>query len=176
MKIVCISTSSIPAPTAHSMQLMKVCHTIGQLGHQVDLIVPGKPGETWETLAKHYGLTQPFKIKYIRSRPVFKRYDFSLAAVSYAWRQKPDLIYTWLLPAAVLALWVGLPSVLELHDRITGRGAPWLFTQYINSKTQKRLAVITEALVKKLDDQFPGYRDKLEPVLAPNGVELEHYF
>ena len=84
MKIICISTSIIPAPTAHSMQLMKVCHALGQLGHSVELIVPGMAGVTWETLSKHYGLPLSFPIRYLKSIPAFKRYDFSLAALRYA--------------------------------------------------------------------------------------------
>jgi glycosyltransferase involved in cell wall biosynthesis len=175
MKIICISTSVIPAATAHSMQLMKVCHTLGQLGHQVELIVPGNADEAWETLAKHYGLSQPFSIKYIKSKPAFKRYDFSLKAIQYAQRQKPDFIYTWLLPAAVMALWSDMPAILEIHDRITGMGAPWFFKQFLVSKTPKRLAVITDALVKILSRQFPKYEGNVDTVLAPNGVELERY-
>jgi len=175
MKIICVSTSIIPAVTAHSMQLMKVCHALGQLGHQVELIVPGIAGETWKTLANHYGLTQPFDIRYVKSRPVFKRYDYSLTAIQYARRQNPDLIYTWLLPAAVMALRAGLPAVLEIHDRITGMGAPWFFKQFLGSKTPKRLAIITGALVKKLTRQFPKYRGDVDTVLAPNGVELDQY-
>jgi glycosyltransferase involved in cell wall biosynthesis len=175
MKILCISTSIIPAPTAHSMQLMKVCQALGQLGHQVELIVPGKAGEAWEVLANHYGLTRPLRITYFNSRPGLRRYDFSLTAFNYARRQKPDLIYTWLLPVAVMALWADIPTVLELHGQITGRGAPWFFKQFISSKTSKRLAVITDALKKKLDQQFPQYKDNADTVIAPNGVELERY-
>jgi glycosyltransferase involved in cell wall biosynthesis len=175
MNIICVSTSVIPATTAHSMQLMKVCHALGQLGHLVELIVPGNAGEAWETLAKHYGLTLPFSITYIKSRTTFKRYDFSLSAVQYAQRQEPDLIYTWLLPAAVMALWADMPVVLELHDRITGMGAPWFFKQFLGSKTPKRLAVITNALVNKLSRQFPKFDGNVDTVVAPNGVELERY-
>jgi glycosyltransferase involved in cell wall biosynthesis len=157
------------------MQLMKVCHALGQLGHQVELIVPGKAGYAWESLAKHYGLTQPFPITYIKSLPAFKRYDFSLAALRYVHSANPDLIYTWLLPAGVMGLSVGIPTVLELHDRITGRGAPWLFERFVASKTRKRLVVITDALVNKLEDQFPSFRRNADTVISPNGVELEQY-
>jgi glycosyltransferase involved in cell wall biosynthesis len=175
MKIICISTSIIPAPTAHSMQLMKVCHALGQLGHKVELIVPGVTGEAWETLAKHYGLSKVFPIRYLKSIPAFKRYDFSLAALRLARSGKPDLIYTWLLPAGVMSLSIGIPTVLELHDRITGRGAPWLFKLFLASKTKKRLAVITNALAIKLEDQYSSYQGKIDTVIAPNGVELDQY-
>jgi glycosyltransferase involved in cell wall biosynthesis len=165
----------IPAPTAHSMQLMKVCHALGQLGHQVELIVPGKRGIGWNLLADHYGLTKQFGIRYISSITWLKRYDFAFTSIRYARRQKPDLVYTWLLPAAVMAQSAGLPALLELHDRITGRVAPWLFSRFIKSKTPGRLAVITRALIQKLKTQFNDYKDSTDTVLAPNGVELDKY-
>lgn len=175
MKIICISTSSIPAPTAHSMQMMKVCHALGQLGNQVELIVPSRVIEKWEVLAKHYGLAQQFNIRYERSRAVFKRYDFTVTSIHYAHRQKPDLVYTWLLPAAVMALRSDLPVVLELHDRVTGTAAPWLFKQLLESNRPKRLAIITKALVGILKQEFPNYSNDIDSVVAPNGVELERY-
>jgi len=175
MKIHCVSTSVIPATTAHSMQLMKVSQALGQLGHQVELIVPGTAGIAWEALAKHYGLSKQFSIRYVKSRPVFKRYDFSLAAIQYARHQKPDFVYTWLLPAAVMALQAGIPAILEIHDRITGMGAPFFFKKFLSSKTPRRLAVITGALVEKIARQFPGCIGDVDTILAPNGVEMERY-
>jgi glycosyltransferase involved in cell wall biosynthesis len=175
MKIICVSTSIIPAPTAHSMQLMKVCHTLVHLNHQVELIVPRKSAGNWDVLAKHYGLTRPFRIRYFRSRAILRRYDFAIAAIHYARRQKPDVVYTWLLPAAVMALWAGIPTVLELHDRITGKVAPLLFNRFIASKTPKRLVVITQALKKIIIRQFPNCERLSNVMIAPNGVELERY-
>ncbi len=176
MKIVCISTSTIPASTAHSMQLMKVCQALTQLGNEVELVVPGVVGSTWAEIGSHYGLSRKFKINWGKSWRPLKRYDFSINAVRFALDHKADLVYTWLLPAAVFSLWKGFPVVLELHDRISGIGAPWFFKLFMRSRGKKRLVVITHALGEKLEHVFNGPYHALDIVVAPNGVELERYF
>lgn len=175
MRIFCISTSTVPAPTAHSMQLMKVCQALTQIGNEVDLVIPGQDGTLWANIASHYGLSLKIKIHWLKSWPTFKRYDFSMNAICYAKNQKADLVYTWLLPVAVFALWLGIPVVLELHDRITGLGAPWFFRMFIRSRGKKRLAVITHSLDRKLKQAFDGSYSSLDVKVAPNGVELERY-
>ncbi|MBN2257115.1 MAG: glycosyltransferase [Anaerolineaceae bacterium] len=175
MKITCVSTSVIPAPTAHSMQLMKVCQALAQLGHKVKLVVPGVSGAGWETLSAHYGLSEHFDIHYIKSHKAYRRYDFALRAIFLARHDQCDLIYTWLLPAAVMALWAGIPIVYEMHDRITGKAAPWFFRRLIGSRKGKRLAVITQALAEIIKQTYHHTAGTLDMVIAPNGVELERY-
>ena len=43
MKIVAIAGSRIPSDTANSIQVMKACSALAQLGHDLTLIVPGHP-------------------------------------------------------------------------------------------------------------------------------------
>ena len=71
MKIACVSTSQVPSSTANSIQLMKVCHalatcsaTASHPGHQLCLWVPGQAATPWEKLADHYGLAQPFEMRW----------------------------------------------------------------------------------------------------------------
>ncbi|MGB8253303.1 MAG: glycosyltransferase [Anaerolineaceae bacterium] len=175
MKIVCISTSTIPAPTAHSMQLMKVCQALTQLGNEVELVVPGHAGSGWKAIAGLYGLSRQFNILRLKSWRPLRRYDFSVTSVRYARQLKADLVYTWLLPAAVIALWSGLPVVLELHDRIMGTAAPWFFKLFMRSRGKKRLVVITHALDAKLKQTFNGSYNSLDVLVSPNGVEFERY-
>ena len=43
MKIVAIAGSRIPSDTANSIQVMKACQALVQLGHELTLIVPANP-------------------------------------------------------------------------------------------------------------------------------------
>src|SRR4051794_12613549 len=118
MKITCISASQIPSNAANSIQTMKAVHALAKLGHEVTLIVPvaDEPlpvGNSWESLSHYYGLSTPFQIEWL---PSHSRRLFFLAAVRRARRLKPDLLYVWPLPSAVLGLIHGLPTILELHD------------------------------------------------------------
>ena len=86
MKVACISASEIPSRTANSIQVMKACQAIAELGHFVHLLVPGQETQPWERLADHYGLRVPFRVSWLPSRPRLRRYDFALAAVREARR------------------------------------------------------------------------------------------
>jgi glycosyltransferase involved in cell wall biosynthesis len=177
MKIACVSTSQVPSSTANSIQLMKVCHALAGSPtagdhRQVCLWTPGQVAAPWEKLSDYYGLSQPFELRWLPSRPVFRRYDFALRAVQQARAWGADLVYTWLLPAAVLALQARLPVVLELHDLPTGSFGPRLFRYFIKHPGKKRLLVITHALSHRLGVENGS---ALDVQIAPNGVELECY-
>jgi glycosyltransferase involved in cell wall biosynthesis len=176
MKIALITNSRIPSLTANSIQAMKVCQALAQLGHEVRLFTPRETGPAaWEALAAHYGLSTPFEVRWLPSAPALKRYDFTLYSILAARGFRADLVYTWLLNAAVLAAWLGRPVVLEMHAEVTGRMGPRLMRRFWRSRTRKRLLATTHPL-----------RDAIEAVaglelpegavqVAPNGVDLAQY-
>ncbi len=177
MKIVCISASQIPANPANSIQAMKAVHALAQLGHDVTLIVPitdepGAVSKEWESLARYYGLTKPFHIEWL---PSPSRRLFSLSAVRRARRLKPDLLYVWPLQSAVLGLLTGLPTILEMHDLPSGRIGPLYYSYFRDLAGRKRLAVVTQALKKALDERYGNVFHASDIALAPNGVELERF-
>jgi len=175
MKIVCIAASFIPSTTANSIQVMKVCQALKELGHDVTLLVPGDKAIPWANLNAHYGLQQVFKIHWIPENLTYKRYDFAFKAVRKAQGMKPDIIYTWVLQAAVFTLLLRLPTILEMHDRVTGKLGPWLFQRFMSSKTKKRLLTITEGLRSLLISNYNLNQEKCEIVIAPDGVDLDRY-
>ena len=175
MKIVCIAASFVPSNTANSIQVVKAAHALAEIGHEVTLLVPGDKAVSWADLKSHYGLRQPFKIRWIHENQAFRRYDFAFKAVQAGRRLDPDLIYTWVLQAALFSLWRGFPTILELHDRVTGRLGPLLFRQFWQSKTKKRLLTNTKALKERLISDFDLESHQGEMLAAPNGVELERY-
>jgi glycosyltransferase involved in cell wall biosynthesis len=197
MKIACVSTSQVPSSTANSIQLMKVCSALASCavtashlpqpsivgsataglsgsGHQVCLWIPGQAAAPWEKLAGHYGLAQPFELRWLPSRPVYRRYDFAWRSIQQARPWGADLVYTWLLPVAVMALQVGLPVVLELHDLPSGALGPGLFRYFAAHRGKKRLLVITHALGSRLG-VMNGRPSGVDVQVAPNGVDLDYY-
>lgn len=180
MKICCIAPSRIPSETANSIQAMKACHALAQLGHEVILIVPGSgpaQGEEetwWRDLAWQYGLQKEFKLEYI---PPFDGY---LARRLFPWRagftarrHQPDLVYSWLMPSAVLGLRAGLPVVLEMHDLPIGRFGPVWYRSFLRTKGRKRQLAITQALADALGKE--SSLPQPETIIAPNGVDLARY-
>ncbi len=176
MRIAVISASTVPSRAANSIEVIKVCQALVQLGHEIQLWVPGtRPEINWEEMSAFYGIEQTLSIEWLPSRPNLKRYDFSWQAVRAAESWDADLLYVWPLQAAALASRRGLPTALEMHDRPSGRFGPRLFKQYLRGKGAVRLLPITDALRRYLERE---YRVTLEPpfaILAPSGVDLERY-
>jgi len=175
VKIACIASSTIPSTTANSIQVMKVCQALRQVNGPVRLWVPGDQGTDWTQLADFYGLSTPFEVQWIETRRVWKRYDLAWKSVGLAQRWGATLIYTWMLQSAVLALWRGFPVILELHDRPSGRLGPRLFREFIRYPGRKRLLVITEALLERVQQQYHWLPSQDMVQIAPNGTELERY-
>jgi glycosyltransferase involved in cell wall biosynthesis len=175
MKIACIATSQVPSNTANSIQVMKAVDALQQAGHEACLWVPGGGGEDASDLTNFYGLKTTFEVHQIPSRKALKRYDFAWAALHAARNWGADLIYTWFSPDAVLALWGGMPVILELHDMPTGKAGPRWFRQYAKAGGKKRLLVITDALQQALETEYNLRFDSQEVQVAPNGVDWQDY-
>ena len=173
MRIVCISASQIPSDTANSIQVMKVCQSFVQLGHEVVLLVPGAQPEGLQPVAlqKHYGLQCLFNIEWLPAR---NRRLFPWAAVWRARRLDADLLYAWPIQSAALGLLSGMPSMLEMHDIPTGSFGPFWFRLFVWLKGRKRLLPITQALQHALQQTYPDLPEA-QVVIAPDGVDLERY-
>ena len=175
MKIACISASTVPSGTANSIQAMKVCQSLAQIGSEVRIWLPGSRTTPWETLAELYGLETPFAIDWLPAVPRLRRYDFAWNALRAARTWQADAVYTWVPQAGLLALWAGIPMLLELHDRPTGRVGPWLFRQIARHPGKKRLLFITQALQRVLEREQGARIRPGEAQVAPDGVDLERY-
>jgi len=175
LKIAYISTAEVPSNRANSLQVMKVCQALLQLGHSVQLYLPTGRNVAWEELAETYGLTERFPVTRLPSRSLFKRMDFTLASLARAHREKADLVYTRMVWTALLARLGGFLTVLELHDQPVGRFGPMVYRWYLRLHQPKLTVYITSAL-KTLLDQHTGMSAKpAEAIIAPDGVDLDLY-
>ena len=175
MRIACISASRVPSRAANSIQVMKVCQALAQLGHQVCLLVPGNTPIPWDQLADHYGLETPFEVEWLPAQARLKRYDFAWRAVNRAQAQRADVVYVWPLQAGVTALLRGLPVLLEMHGEPEGRLGPTLFRFFLRLRGKKRLLPITHALTAHLERIYRHTFSPGEVVIGPNGVDLRRY-
>ena len=175
MKIAFITTSVIPSSTANSIQVMKVAHAHRALGQTVHLWVPDFGSTTWEQLAEQYGLAESFAMDWLPFTPSRKQYDFSWNAVRAAIDWGADVIYTWSLQAAVFALLLKRPVVMEFHDFPMGRIGPMLYRGLLRMSGKKLILTTTKALADGLEKRFriPIPTEQLQ--IAPNGCDLERY-
>ncbi len=176
MKIVAIAGSRIPSDTANSIQVMKACQALVQLGHELTLIVPANPSSIQypptDEIASLYGLQTSFNIEWLSS---INRRLFTWQAVQRARAIKPDLLYVWMVQSAVFGLLAHLPVIFEIHIQPSGLLGPAWHRWFARIRGRKRLVSITRALVNVLQNQFGVRLNADEIVIAPNGVDLERF-
>lgn len=176
MKIVAIAGSQIPSDTANSIQVMKACNALMQLGHDLTLIVPRYStvhrSLSTVNLKSHYGIQEDFPIEWIASP---SRRLFTFQSVQRARALQPDLLYTWFPQSAVFGLLYRIPTVYEIHLQPTGALGPAWHRAFAALRGRKRLASITQALVDVLERRHNIRFKADEVVIAPNGVDLERF-
>lgn len=180
MKIACISASQVPSTAANSIQVMKACQALAQLGHSIHLLVPGDRQSraapaSWPALADFYGLQTAFSVEWMPAAPRWRHWDFCLYAARRARALNAEVVYAWPLQAAVFASLMHFPVLLELHGPPEGRVGRHLFGDYLRMGGKKRFLPITHALLQILEQT---YRHKFKPgevVITPNGVDLERF-
>ncbi len=173
MKIIAIAGSRIPSDTANSIQVMKACSALVQLGHDLTLLVPDFDGRplTFD-LQAHYGLPGIFPIEWLKSR---NRRSFTWDSVRRALAFHPDLLYVWMPQSAVFGLLAHKPVIFEAHLQPTGMFGPLWHRAFARLRGRKRLACITEALRTTLERDHGMQILEQEVVITPNGVELERF-
>ncbi|MEW6242163.1 MAG: glycosyltransferase, partial [Chloroflexota bacterium] len=174
MKIVAIAGSRIPSDTANSIQVMKACQALVQLGHNLTLLVPGPQPANLPTLnlQQIYGLQTGFPIEWMDQT---HRRLFTLSAVLRARALEPNLLYVWLPQSAVFGLLARMTTVFEIHIQPSGFFGPFWHRAFAALPGRKRLACITESLQRTLEGDFRMRMRAQDVILAPNGVELERF-
>ena len=171
MKIAAIAGSTVPPDTANSLQVMKACQALVQIGQDVTLLVPGSKNTTVD-LKQQYGLQKEFPIEWLSSS---SRRMFTWDSVQRARALRADLVYSWFPQSAVFGLLRGMPVVFEIHIQPAGLFGPIWHRLFARLRGRKRLASITRALVHLLERDFQMRFPKDEIVIAPNGVDLERF-
>lgn len=171
MNVVAIAGSTIPSDTANSLQVMKACQALVQIGHDVTLLVPGSRNMSID-LKQHYGLQTEFPIEWLSSS---NRRRFTWDSVQRARQLKAQVIYSWFPQSATFALVHKIPTIFEIHIQPTGRFGPAWHHAFARLRGRKRLVSITRALVNMLEHDFHMHFSEKDIVIAPNGVDLERF-
>lgn len=203
MKISVIAPTEIPALRANTLQVMKMAQAFVQLGHDTHLLSPFSGRTlpyrkqsrnevndlTWENLSNQYGIKDTFPIEWNKARRPLKRYDYGISSIQWAKRLGADLVYTRLPQAGAISSFLGLNTILELHDFPRGQIGRYLFYLFLKGKGAKRLVLISKSLAEDLQQEYglpdsdlkdlTSYpikmRDPAFTLIAPDGVDLERY-
>ncbi len=152
MRILYVSSSTVPSRAANSVHVMKMCQAFAGLGHEVRLLTMNRPAKQISSELDdyaHYGVQPSFDLRKLPF-PGFPggQACYAWAAKREADRWKPDLVYGRYFPAVAFLGFSGSPVVLESHERIWERGRTVrnLVKKLFRSPGFQRLVVISNAL------------------------------
>lgn len=175
MKIVYISSSSIPSRAANSIHVMKMCQAISKNGHEVVLLAPDdkdhyEPGV--ENVFDYYGVEQCFeiiKLPWVKLRG--RGYIYGGLAALKSCQLKPDLVFGRNTVGCTFSAFMGLPVIFESHTPVTedSRLGSWLFARLANHPGLKKLVVITHLLKEHYLFNHPYLESKIH--VAPDGAD-----
>ena len=148
MRIAAISNSRIPSSTANSIQAMKMCDALVEIGHDVQLLVPAEaPDVAWEELAEQYGVKH-----HIPDLCIWHRDKCSDGSISSGMLMPPPDVSKRIWStrgfrrARPLEAGCGRLCVLEMHADVAGAFGAWWLRQFWSGNRTRRLLVTTEAL------------------------------
>jgi glycosyltransferase involved in cell wall biosynthesis len=159
MRILFVAFSGIPAHSAQSINVMRGCSAMADLGHEVTLLVPRQHPERLdgvEDIYSFYDLPRNFEVRYLPS-PAFRggRTLFTWSVALAAWQSKCDLVFARYLRSAILCARLGFNTIYDLHSPIKGKGAS--ISQLARSGHLRLLVTNTEEMRKNIvGHRLPG--------------------
>jgi len=175
MKIVYLTSSTIPSRTANSIHVMKMSQAFAKNGHEVVLVTPDKKDELEQGIGDvytYYGVEKCFeivKLPWLNIKGL--RYIYGFLAARKAKESKPDLVYCRDISGCYFAAKFDLPVMFESHTPLkdSGKLSEWLFHRLAKSHSLQKLVVITNALKKYYETNYPHTRGKI--LVAPDGSD-----
>jgi glycosyltransferase involved in cell wall biosynthesis len=154
MKICYLSESSIPSPTANSVQVMKMCQAFARAGHEVVLVaMSGDPGYHDQDAFAFYGVDPCFAIRRIENPRIRGgRYLYDLGAAVTAIRERAELAYGRSFRSCFFATQIGLQVIYEAHTTLPRAGgvSRRLLRWFFESDACLRVVAISAALATAL--------------------------
>lgn len=168
MKIAVISNSASPSKNASSLQTAKMCEALGELGHEIKLILPNTGYK--KNFYKFYNIKKKFKIlriKFFKKFPIgLNYYLYALTSIYYSKYKKQDLIITRNFFVSFVLCVLNKSHIIEIHDDISieGRVVRFLikYLKFLNKNSVYKLITTTNSLKKKYVNDYYVDRNKIQ--------------
>ena len=168
LKIVYMSNSVLPAETANSVHVMKMCQAFGKLGHNVSLFAPdvaSKVNRNLDQIYSYYGVDKCFKIVKLPfgSRNI-NSFLYFVSTILYCTliaikliKIRPNIVYGRYFTGCYVSVLMGFKTYFESHAPIwMARESPTrtkdsdsrvrFFRRMVRHKKFEKLVVISQAL------------------------------
>lgn len=158
MKILYLTDFEIPAKSASSVHVMKMCEAFSIAGHDVTLIcAKGEIGEN--SVFEYYGVKAIFKIEQIPLARIKGRlFWFALKARVIVKKNDPDIVYSRSVLSFLFVAGKTRMGILEAHKPVWEYGLVYrlAFSIIMQLRNFNRLVVISEALKRIFLKKYPN--------------------
>ncbi len=176
MRILYLSSSTIPSRAANSVHVMKMCQAFAVNGHEVTLLAKRPLSPPITNDYDHYGVTPSFQISKCPPSPapflnrLWIFYEMLWVRRQVANIPSPDLLYARRIYNLAVLAHLRIPMILELHDLPHHRLLKSLIGWLIRQPHFVRLIVISAALRDAVQEIYPDLPpEKL--VVAHDGAD-----
>jgi len=175
MKILYVSSSTIPSRTANSVHVMKMSQAFANNGHDVTLIASDMhaiPQPGVEDVYSHYGVEKNFSLVNLAVPKLpGQGYLFGALSAWHAWRGGYDIVFCRNFAACYFSALLGKQVSFETHmpmieRKLLGR---FFFKRLLKSPRLKQVVVITHALKQRMEQDYPQIKGQV--VVAPDGAD-----
>ncbi|TVR35936.1 MAG: glycosyltransferase [Spirochaetaceae bacterium] len=176
MKILYLSSSTVPSRAANSVQVVKMCDAMVRAGHTVRLFCrPPEGGEAQlDAVRALYGIGRELQLEAVR-QPKGRLFGRALYARRVAKRAAPyladtDLLYARDMYSLAALRNCGRPLIYEAHMPPANAFKRALQRRLFRSPDFLRLVTVSERLADYYRAMFPELHGK-SVVVAPNGAD-----
>jgi glycosyltransferase involved in cell wall biosynthesis len=182
MKIAYLSSSTIPSQKANSIQVMKMCNALSNLGNEVTLFV--KPSDNNEKtnikfIKKYYGIENIHDIYFISASSIRLiggiEYGYKILRKIETLKLNLDILYGRNLYALMTCLKLKKPIIYESHAA-PSKGREYLEKYLFSRKEFKRLVVINKKLYDFYKNNFSIFKKSPEKIIiAEDGADIPNF-
>ena len=173
--IIYLTFATFPSPTAHSIQIIKMCQAMAKAGAGVKLVadVRQRPRQIFE----FYDVRYPFEIIGIRLLPVriVGRVVFLARAFFLILKNRHGLFYTRDVFAAWFVRTLRVDFIMEVHELPAGRFQNLLMRRILSASRLRTAVFISEelrkSLLRRMGDRLAGQTT----VVAHDGADLDEF-
>ena len=173
--IIYLTFATLPSPTAHSVQIVKMCQAMAKAGAGVKLVadVRQRPRQIFE----FYNVRYPFEIIGIRLLPVriVGRVVFLARSFFLILKNRHSLFYTRDVFTAWFVRALNVDFIMEVHELPAGRFQNLLMRRILSASRLRTAVFISEELRKSLLRRMGDRLARQTAVVAHDGADLDEF-
>ena len=168
MRIVLLSSSSVPSFTANSIQVVSMASAFSRLGHEVVLLARSRTADSSgisDEISQHYGVADDFRTVLIpwEHPKMSSAVVYTIRAAMRAFLLRPTLVVSRNLLGSLMVSFLGVPVVHESHsaEGENSRLSNVAFRLLLRSRNLLGLVAISQSLGNHLAQRFRVPEDKV---------------